>query len=181
MDRRESLKLMSLITGGVLFSGLSAAVLQGCTAPAVGAGLKKLSQPQYDDLEAMSEVIIPQTDTPGAREARVAAFIDQALDSAFSEEEQKRFLSGLDTFREGVSAKHGKNYKSLTSDQQQEEMQTLANSGDAYWNMLKRMVMVGYFTSEVGATKALEYIPIPGPYEGCKPMAANQKAWISYP
>ena len=36
---------------------------------------------------------------------------------------------------------------------------------------LKELVVVGYFTSEMGATEALVYNPIPGPYEGCIPMS----------
>lgn len=181
MDRRESLKLMSLITGGAMFAGLSTAVLQGCTAPEKGSALKHLSPEMFADLQQISEVIIPSTDTPGAKDAKVAEFIDQAMESAFDEEERSRFMEGFKAYREQVNQDYSNVFVKLNSEQQQESISKLANSGDPFWAMLKSLVMVGYFTSEIGAQQALEYIPIPGPYEGCKPMAANQKAWISYP
>ncbi len=43
--------------------------------------------------------------------------------------------------------------------------------------MLKDLTVLGYFTSEIGATQALEYLPIPGRYNGCVPLIKGQKAW----
>jgi len=43
--------------------------------------------------------------------------------------------------------------------------------------MLKDLTVLGYFTSEIGTTQALEYLPIPGRYNGCVPLAKGQKAW----
>jgi len=171
---------MTLITGGALFTGLSTAVLQGCSAPSSESSLNHLSPEQFADLEAMSEVIIPTTDSPGAKDAKVASFIDQAMETAFDEEERSRFMDGFKAYREQVNQDYSSMYAKLTADQQQESMKKLADSGDPFWGMLKSLVMVGYFTSEIGAQQALEYIPIPGPYEGCKPLRPNQKAWISY-
>ena len=171
---------MTFITGGALFTGLSTAVLQGCAAPSGNSGRKHLSADMFADLEQMSEVIIPTTDTPGAKDAKVAAFIDQAMETAFNEEERSRFMEGFKAYREQVHQDYSSVFVKLSSEQQQESLTKLANSGDPFWGMLKSLVMVGYFTSEIGAQQALEYIPIPGPYEGCKPMSPNQKAWISY-
>ncbi|HAK76772.1 MAG TPA: twin-arginine translocation pathway signal, partial [Runella sp.] len=42
---------------------------------------------------------------------------------------------------------------------------------------MKELTVTGYFTSEIGATKALEYLPIPGRFEGCVPLKPGQKAW----
>jgi hypothetical protein len=46
-----------------------------------------------------------------------------------------------------------------------------------YFLTLKELTLLGYFTSEAGATKALEYVPVPGRYEGCIDMPPGQKAW----
>ena len=46
-----------------------------------------------------------------------------------------------------------------------------------FFQRMKELTVTGYFTSEIGATKALEYLPIPGKFEGCIPLKPNQKAW----
>jgi hypothetical protein len=47
-----------------------------------------------------------------------------------------------------------------------------------YFMMLKQLTLLGFFTSEVGATKAIRYIPIPGRYEGCIPYKKGDKLFI---
>jgi hypothetical protein len=46
-----------------------------------------------------------------------------------------------------------------------------------YFHTLKELTMLGYFTSEPGSTQALDYVPVPGRYEGCIDMKPGQKAW----
>jgi hypothetical protein len=46
-----------------------------------------------------------------------------------------------------------------------------------YFSMIKQLTLLGYFTSEVGATKALRYIPVPGKYDGNYPYKKGDRAW----
>lgn len=46
-----------------------------------------------------------------------------------------------------------------------------------FFNVLKDLTLTGYFTSEIGCTQALEYVPVPGRYDGCVPLKPGQKAW----
>lgn len=46
-----------------------------------------------------------------------------------------------------------------------------------FFKLAKELTLLGYFTSEVGATQALAYVPVPGRYEGCVKMTPGQKAW----
>jgi hypothetical protein len=48
-----------------------------------------------------------------------------------------------------------------------------------YFIMIKQLTLWGYFTSEVGATKALRYVAVPGRYEGCIPYKKGDKAWAT--
>ena len=48
---------------------------------------------------------------------------------------------------------------------------------DHYFRMMKDLTLLGYFTSEVGATKALRYIETPGHYDSCIPYKKGDKAW----
>ncbi len=49
--------------------------------------------------------------------------------------------------------------------------------GTPFWRLAKELTLFGYFTSEQGATQALDYVPIPGRYEGCIPLKKGQKAY----
>lgn len=51
------------------------------------------------------------------------------------------------------------------------------NNGSPFFTILKDLTLTGYFTSEIGATQALEYVAVPGRYEGCVPLKPGQKAW----
>ena len=46
-----------------------------------------------------------------------------------------------------------------------------------FFTILKDLTLTGYFTSEIGATQALEYVAVPGRYDGCVPLKPGQKAW----
>ncbi|GAB3576114.1 gluconate 2-dehydrogenase subunit 3 family protein [Spirosoma luteolum] len=46
-----------------------------------------------------------------------------------------------------------------------------------FFTMLKDLTLTTYFTSEIGATQALEYVAVPGRYDGCVPLKPGQKAW----
>jgi hypothetical protein len=47
-----------------------------------------------------------------------------------------------------------------------------------YFSMMKQLTLLGFFTSEVGATKAVRYIPVPGRYEGCVPYKKGDKMFV---
>jgi hypothetical protein len=48
-----------------------------------------------------------------------------------------------------------------------------------YYRILKELTLLGYFTSELGATKALEYVKVPGKYMGIMPLKPAQKSWAT--
>ncbi len=48
-----------------------------------------------------------------------------------------------------------------------------------YFTMMKELTLLGFFTSEPGATKALRYAAIPGKYEPCTPYKKGDKAWAT--
>ena len=55
------------------------------------------SQDQHNQVDAISDIIIPSTDTPGAR-ARVAAFIDKMLSEWYEKDEKNAFIQELNDF-----------------------------------------------------------------------------------
>lgn len=49
-----------------------------------------------------------------------------------------------------------------------------------YFRMMKQLALLGYFTSEVGATQALRYVESPGRYDPCVPYTPGQRDWASH-
>ncbi len=46
--------------------------------------------------------------------------------------------------------------------------------------MMKELALLGFFTSEVGMTRALRYIEAPGTFDPCAPHKPGDRAWASH-
>jgi hypothetical protein len=194
MDRREALKRTAWLMGGLVSAPAIAGVLNGCTAKP-GIDFKPV---YFDDKQAtlvsqVAEIIIPKTDTPGAKEAGVPSFIDQILKEVYSKEDQEWFSSGLVSFNEEAKKAHGDEFNDLDEEEQvtfvkkvHDEAVAVARATQPepkrpFILMMKELTMLGFFTSEPGATQVLQYEPVPGAYKGCIPLkeAGNGKTWAS--
>lgn len=194
MDRREAIKRTAWIMGGVVSAPAIMGILKGC-APKPGIDWKPLffSPEQATLVSQVAEIIIPKTDTPGAKDTGVPAFIDLILKDVYSKEDQDRYVNGLKAFDDGANKEYGDAFVDLDAEQQQayvkklhdEAIQTERNTNPSpkrpFILMTKELTMLGFFTSEVGATKVLQYDPVPGAYKGCIPVseAGNGKTWAS--
>ena len=49
-----------------------------------------------------------------------------------------------------------------------------------YFRMMKELALLGYFTSEIGYTKAMRYVESPGRFDPCTPYAKGEPAWASH-
>ncbi len=194
MDRREALKRTAWIMGGVISAPAIAGILKGCKAkPTIDWKPEFLSQDQGVIVSQVAEIIIPKTDTPGAKDAGVPAFIDQMLKEVYSEEDQKRFTDGLKAFDDEARTAYGDAFADLGEGQQTEfvkkthdaAIEAEKNTNPApprpFILMMKELTMLGFFTSEPGATQVLQYEAVPGSYKGCIPLseAGNGKTWAS--
>ena len=100
MQRREILRRAAWLLGGAVSAPAALAVLQGCSAkeePAAAAAARRSSSSAAELalVAEIAEIMIPKTDTSGAQDAGVPAFIDLALDGLYPAEDQARFKSGL--------------------------------------------------------------------------------------
>jgi hypothetical protein len=108
MDRREALKRTAWIMGGVVSAPAIMGILKGCTAkPVVDWKPVFLTSDQAVLVSEVAEIIIPKTDTPGAKEANVPYFIDQMLKDVYSTEDQDRFTKGLQEFDDAAKKEYG--------------------------------------------------------------------------
>lgn len=192
MNRREAIKKLAFLTGGALSMSTVSAILSGCSSSGSGSfSPQTLSSVQNELVTVISELIIPETDTPGARAAGVNRFIDYMLTEWNTEEERNQFLSGLDHVDEVSSNEFEKNFLELSKTDQTNVLKLLekeaqnkpvdvpgTNTGaDHFFPMMKEYTIVGYYTSEIGASQELRTNIIPGRYDGCMPYSEVGRAW----
>jgi gluconate 2-dehydrogenase gamma chain len=190
MDRRELLHRASMLLGGAISASAMSGVLAGCVAGPQADGAGFLTAEERATVKAMADQIIPRTDTPGASDVGVPAFIDRMLAGYYQDRERNAVRAGLAQVQTDAGALGAASFAALTSDQQVALMQrydreqydyTRANAGTQnmpphFFRMMKELTIVGFCTSEQGATKLMNYNQNPGPYRGDVPLAEVGKA-----
>ena len=183
--RREILKRAAWLLGGAISAPAALAVLQGChqkTEPGVAAAAPKfLTAAELALVAEIAEIMIPKTNTSGARDAGVPAFIDLALDGLYPAEDQARYRAGLVEFETAARAS-GKPF--LEQDEQaradflHNALAVAVNSDRKprpFILMTRELTLLGYFSSQVGITENMEYVAVPTAYHGCVPLSQMKK------
>jgi gluconate 2-dehydrogenase gamma chain len=182
IDRREALRKTALLMGAAVSASAMAGILNGCkSAPELNYKPVFFNEEQARLVSELSELILPKTDTPGAKEAGVPAFIDKMLKECYKKEDQDRFLAGLTAFDEEAKKTYGDSFI-YCKPEDQLALANEANGKTHFFNVAKELTILGFFTSEVGATQVLQYEAVPGTYKGCIPLkeAGNGKTWATY-
>lgn len=183
--RREILKRAVWLLGGAISAPAALAVLQGChqkTEPAGSAVAPRfLTTAELALVAEIAEIMIPKTDTSGARDAGVPAFIDSALGALYPPEDQARFKAGLAEFASAAGAS-GKPFLEQDEPARQaflHDSLEVALGGDhnprPFLLMTRELTLLGYFTSKVGITENMEYVAVPTAYHGCVPLSQMKK------
>jgi hypothetical protein len=174
MNRREAIQRATLLLGGVL----SAPLMAGAMGQILNTGESvAVTADQSVLLAEVADIIIPTTGTPGAKAAGVEKFIVRVVRDCFEKPEQEKFYAGLAKLDADSQAKFSKGFAALDLAQKNVMLKQSTVDNKAFFLMMKGLTVTGYFTSEIGATQALEYLPIPGKFEACIPLKPGQKAW----
>lgn len=185
MKRRKAIKNMGMSVAGLLAAPAFCSLLLGCQEDSSEKGIKRfIFNSKQDQMVAeISELIIPATESPGAKEAGVSRFIDLMLKDCYYENDQQRFLEGLDRMENECQKNYNRPFLKASTEQQKVLLKNEAQDGQEpprptrFFQLMKELTLLGYFTSEVGATKALAYNPNPGKFNGCIPLKKGDKAW----
>ncbi|MEO6526580.1 MAG: gluconate 2-dehydrogenase subunit 3 family protein [Gemmatimonadaceae bacterium] len=184
MNRRDAIRNIGLLLGTAVTPTVARAVSAGYVAPAAGQPLRALSMEQNELVATLAELIIPTTTTPGARAARVDAFVDGLLADVFTREEKARFLAGLADVDARARAAHGVTFVAATPARQTAlltamdlESRKRVEGTRAFFPWLKELTLVGYYTSEIGASQELKYVHVAGRYDGDVPYARVGRAY----
>lgn len=189
MNRREALTRVAWIMGGTVVG--AKLFLESCTRTAT-KDVESLFEPStIDFLGDVADTILPSTNSPGAKEAGVGAFIPVMVKDCYTTDEQKTFIEGLSKLEDASKDRFGKKFQELNAGERTELLAVI--DGEAkehqqnrtdedpnhYFHLFKQLTLLGFFTSELGATKALRYVQIPGRYDGDYPYKKGDKAWAT--
>jgi hypothetical protein len=189
MNRRDAIARVGLLVGGTVIG--AEAFLTGCSKKSdITAGGFEFSPARISFLDEVGETILPTTAaSPGAKEAKIGDFMRAIVSDCYEEKDQKIFVDGFSKLNEASNKKFSNDFMDLSPEDKHKllvEVDAEANNYEItkkkedpthYFTMMKQLTLWGYFTSEVGSTKALRYLPVPGKYDGCFPYKKGDKAW----
>jgi hypothetical protein len=189
MERRDLLKQIALLTGGLVMGG--ELFLSGCKSGAkMDAGF---TEDSIALLNEIGETIIPATTTPGAKAAQVGEFMKTFVTDCYTKEEQTTFLNGIVQLEEACKKLHGSSFMDCDAKQRKDLLLSLEKEAKTfnepitiqkenktplhYYTMIKQLTLFGFFTSKTGATETLRHVAVPGKFDGAFPYKKGDKAW----
>jgi hypothetical protein len=182
MNRRELLKNAAILLGGLSSASVANALLAGVD------GRVKISSPLFTAVQkkmtaVLAEMIIPRTDTPGAIDAGVPHFIELMVSDWYTDRERNIYTEGLASLNEFCLEQFGRDFLSASAEQQITALENAEQRSEQYkpvspesvlskkededkpfFSKIKELTVLGYYTSEQGATQELKYEPMPMRY-----------------
>lgn len=190
ITRREALKRTALLLGGAISSPTVFGFMNGATAKPGPWKSENFTEVQAEFIAQVCDIIIPETDTLGAREAGVPAYIDDMVFVMWNEENRNEFLAKLNAFIEKADSALGSSFIDATREKCRDfiyKEHDAVFGGTVNWDRprpfiwtMKELTITGYFSSEVGMTEVLQYSKVPGKYDGCMNFdEAGGKVWAT--
>lgn len=201
MNRREFLQCAAILISGSSAAQLGFALTEEqqvylATAPNYNTTEVDYFTPeQRKIIAAMTEVVIPRTDTPGAIDAGVPRYIELMVANWMEEGERNIFDTGLADIETRIPREYGKPFHELPADDQLAIMEDLESAAsESSWYdfanvqrefisdapficQLKELTIYGFFTSEAGSKQVLRYDPMPMEFDGEYPLSENDSTW----
>ena len=184
LARRALLKRAAWVLGGAISAPAALAILQGCSAkdaPKAGDWRPKFFKgDEAKVVTVIADIILPHTDTSGALDANVPAFIDSMMDGVYAPDAQARFREGCTAF--AAAKVDGKGFLEQGRDAQTASVKQAleaAIAADAkprpFILMARELTLLGFYTSQPGITENMDYNPVPTAYHGCVPVSQMKK------
>ena len=173
MNRRNTLKTLILISAG-------AALLPSCLQDEKKSSLIlkniKIDGKDEELLSAISETIIPTTDTPGAKDVSAHPFALMMVDDCYPPADQDKFVNGLKEFDDFSKKKFDASFVKCTPAQKGEIIQFVESNKDIpenaafFYKAAKKLTIQAFTSSQYYLTKVHIYQLVPGKFYGCVPV-----------
>lgn len=146
-------------------------------------------------IDELSGIIIPTTNTPGAKDVEAYKFIITLVKEVADTKTQNNFIDGLKDMKQYSHQKFDKPFLQLTGQQKQQVLKYFYEEGEnfsgklgkarnkllgkSFFDILREYTTIAFCTSQKGATQALAYNYIPGQYKSCIPLQKGQASWAT--
>ncbi|TXE12123.1 gluconate 2-dehydrogenase subunit 3 family protein [Algoriphagus aquimarinus] len=182
MNRRDALKSVMVMMGGTMIG--ATAIMTGCTPENQIEGLD-FDPDDIAFLDELGDTIIPETDTPGAKAVGIGSFMVMMVKDTYDGDSQKEFVDGLNKLRKDFKSANGKDFVGAPAEERLAYLNKMNEEFKASGkdrspkviNMLRDLTVLGYFSSEIGATQALNYVETPGRFDPCIPYNKGDKEY----
>jgi gluconate 2-dehydrogenase gamma chain len=179
IDRREAIRRAALLAG----VALSPALVSFVAGAQPAATKTYLTPAQAAVAGAAADRILPRTNTPGAADVGVPAFLDRFYGEFMTDAERTLFVAGLDAIEAAAKSAHSASFASLTTAQQDTVLRAVAtaqqNQTPSSFGLIRSTTILGYFSSEKVAKDVLNYDPVPGGFDPCMPLdQARGRDWF---
>jgi hypothetical protein len=174
MERREAVIKISWIVKSVYLAPAVFTGLMSCKSEASHSNNKVFNDDQDKLVRAISDTIIPRTETPNASDVEVNVYLDLLLQQVYDDVYKSRFLAGLHQFDLNCMDNTGSRFFELNEGEklnylnrldQEVYVQERADM-EPFFLRVKELVVRIYYSTEEGVKQNLDYVPIPGPYIG---------------
>lgn len=176
IQRRELLRRAAWILGGAISAPSALAILQGCSAkPAAPDWTPKFFKGNQANLmTALADTFIPKTDTAGALDANVPQFVDLVMADVYPADAQARFAAGFGEFETFAREWGRREFLAQDATTRKATVQHAVETALAgehehrpFILVARELTLLGYFSSQVGITENMEYVPVPTVFRGC--------------
>ena len=146
-------------------------------------------------IDELSGIIIPTTNTPGARDVEAYKAVIKLLKDVADTKTQNNFIDGLKDLQNYTDQKYNTPFPKLNIKQKQQVIKHFYKDGKnfsgklgkaknkllgkSFFNILREYTTIAFCTSQKGATEALAYNYIPGKYQSCIPLQKGQSSWAT--
>lgn len=208
VTRREAVQRVVLMLGGAALVGSGRAeaftVAPAALDLAMAQGAGPFSAADIALLDEIAETILPETSTPGAKAAKAGAFMALVVTDVYTDAEQAVFRDGMTRLEAACRAASGKGFMQASPAERLALLETLDLEQKTameervsfrtrfpappaiepapahYFRMMKELALLGYFTSEIGYTKAMRYRESPGRFDPDLPLAPGDTSWAPH-
>jgi hypothetical protein len=203
MERRNLLKMIMAATGVAMVGGKAFSYQLGSGVPLSATVFSSDDVILFNDI---AEVIIPRTDTPGAKDANVGLMALVLANDCYTINQRNALVEGLKTIDKQAQKSFNKPYLLLNTEQKLKTVSQLDKAAKKYntkqelyylsvspfdrnrdiadpiphfFTLIKQLTLFSFFTSKVGATEVLRFEAIPGKYNGDLDYKKGDRAWAT--
>lgn len=169
MERRSVIRYLLTVSGGMI---LFPSCLNGSGKASIKLRNLDINSDQENLMAEIAQMLIPKTDTPGAKELGIHLFVLKMLDDCYEKDAQQRFVKGLQELDDRTKKRFGNAFVNCTTAQRQKILETIERKEDYsveifdFYQIMKDRTIQGYLNSEYVMTNLVIYELVPGRYNG---------------